>query len=892
MEEDMNSRKKVYVVPHSHWDREWYFTIEDSNILLSENMPYLMDVLEKDMDYTSYTFDAQLSVVEELVKIYPEEKERLKKLVSDKRIFIGPWYTQTDSILVNKESIIRNLLYGTRLGNKYGHSMKVGYLPDIFGQNAYLPSIFNGFDMEYSILQRGIYIDDLRGNLNFKWVSPDNESVGANNIFLGYGPGKFLSSDNQYIQDKLIPMLEKLESLNRDCDNLLLPCGGDQVLVRKHFPQTIKELNEKQDKYEFVLSDYETFMKDTWTNDFDNKIHGELIACEKSRIHNTIKSQRYDIKYLNTLVENKILYVLEPLSVIGKFSGISYKSRWLDIMWKLLFDAHAHDSIGGCNSDETNRDIVTRLEKVNVMCDDIINIVKKQITIAISKYLNRDNILVVFNTKNKCMNEIIEAVVFTKEKDFTINTIDKETVEFTINNQEVISGGKQILVTAEGEKEVELLGYYRTEIRLANVNVKPMGFTTLVINQDSKETADMLVVSNDMSIENDLYELIFDNNNLLLVNKSTNERIDNIVHFENCGDYGDSYDFSTLGNDKDILATKAELLEVSKSNLVQTMKLKHSIELPFDIEARKLNKKSTILEIITKIEVRNGENFIRVSHDIENTVKDHRLRVVYNTNIKSKVSLSDQGFSAITRQNYNMYLDNWKERKFAEKPVCIYGLENFVALKDNSNTFALVTKGIKEYEILEDSKIALTLYRSVGLLGRDNLAWRPGRASGINNKVVYTKDAQLLNKKLKFEYAIYYDESDEDVAELFDVTDKFINKYTTYQNQDLNLFEERLERFEIPKDNTINLSSYSLFNIDNDDVFMSVCKESYEKDGVIVRLFNPTSEAKEVSINSKYIKDIKITNLYERELDTLDSNVQIKAKGYITLKLLGGEYNE
>ncbi len=103
----------------------------------------------------------------------------------------------------------------------------------------------------------------------------------------------------------------------------------------------------------------------------------------------------------------------------------------------------------------------------------------------------------------------------------------------------------------------------------------------------------------------------------------------------------------------------------------------------------------------------------------------------------------------------------------------------------------------------------------------------------------------------------------------------------------MNLFEERLERFEIPKYHTINLSSYSLFNIDNDDVFMSVCKESYEEDGVIVRLFNPTNEAKEVSINSEYIKDIKITNLYERELDTLDSNVQIKAKGYITLKLLG-----
>lgn len=883
-------KKKVYVVPHSHWDREWYFTIEDSNILLSENMPYLMDVLEHDKEYKSYTFDAQLSVVEELIKLYPEEQERLKNLVSDKRIFIGPWYTQTDSILVNKESIIRNLLYGTRLGNKYGHSMKVGYLPDIFGQNAYLPSIFKGFDIQDSVLQRGVYTEDLKENLNFKWVSPDNESVRANNIYLGYGPGKFLSSDGVYIEEKLIPMLEKLESLNKDCNNLLLPAGGDQVLVREHFPQTIKELNEKQDKYEFLLSDYETFMNDTWTKDFDNEIHGELVACEKSRIHNTIKSQRYDIKYLNTVVENKILYVLEPLGVIGKSLGISYKTRWLDIIWKLLFDAHAHDSIGGCNSDDTNRDILTRLQKVNVMCDGIANIIKKQITIAVSKYLNREDILLLFNTNAKDSDEVIESVVFTKEKDIEIKTLEGKFVDFIINNQEILSGGKQVLVTAEGEKEVELPGYYRTEIRLTGIPVKAMGFVTLVVGQGEKDSTNSLIESNDNKIENDKYAISFKNRNVSLVNKSNNEKIENLIYFENCGDYGDSYDFSPLDMDKDILIKEAHIIDVRKSNLVQIMKLKHSIELPFNIEERKLNINSKTLEITTKIEMRKGENFIRISHDIDNNIKDHRVRVVYNTNITSKISLSDQGFSAIKRENQNKYIDTWREREFAEKPVSIYGLENFVAIKNDNNTFGIVTEGIKEYEILEDSKIALTLYRSVGILGRDNLAWRPGRASGINNKVVYTKDAQLI-KNMKFEYAIYFDKSNEDASELFKVTDKFIKKYTTYQNQNLNLFEERLERFEIPKNHNINLSSYSLFKIDNKDVFMSVCKESYERDGIIVRLFNPTSSPNEISLKSEYINDIKITNLYERELDDASDKIKIKPKGYITLKLLGGQYN-
>lgn len=168
-------KKKVYVVPHSHWDREWYFSIEDSNVLLSENIPYLMDVLEGDKEFSSYTFDAQLSIVEEYLKLYPEDRERIEKLIKDKRIFVGPWYTQTDSLLVNKESIVRNLLYGTRLGDKYGNSMKIGYLPDIFGQNQYLPSILKGFDIEDSVLQRGIYTEELNGNLNFTWTSPDGK---------------------------------------------------------------------------------------------------------------------------------------------------------------------------------------------------------------------------------------------------------------------------------------------------------------------------------------------------------------------------------------------------------------------------------------------------------------------------------------------------------------------------------------------------------------------------------------------------------------------------------------------------------------------------------------------------------------------------------------------
>ncbi|WP_315080736.1 glycoside hydrolase family 38 C-terminal domain-containing protein [uncultured Clostridium sp.] len=865
-------KKKVYVVPHSHWDREWYFSIEDSNVLLSENIPYLMDVLEGDKEFSSYTFDAQLSIVEEYLKLYPEDRERLEKLIKDKRIFVGPWYTQTDSLLVNKESIVRNLLYGTRLGDKYGNSMKIGYLPDIFGQNQYLPSILKGFGIEDSVLQRGIYTEELNGNLNFTWTSPDGEKVNANNIFLGYGPGKFLDSDDKYIEEKLFPMLEKLEGLNKDSNNILLPAGGDQVLVRKRFPAIVKELNEKQDKYEFILSDYEEFMKDTWTNkNFENEINGELIACQKSRIHNTIKSQRYDIKKGNYDVENKILYILEPLATIGKSLGLKYPTPWIDTMWKLLFDVHAHDSIGGCNSDETNKEIINRIEKVDRIASDLVNIIKKQITNAVSKKLKKDNIVLIFNTKVKNSRENVKTVIFTNNNTFEVIDLNGEKVEFSLIKSEYLSGGKQVVVTAEGEKEIELLGYYRSEILIKNMELPAIGYKTLLINEVEKMEEDILMVQASNHIENEVFKVDVEAGVISILNKITGEKTINALYFEEDEDAGDSYDFSPTEDGKLSVINEFEVLEVKKSKAIQIMELQH---------------KKGERKVETVIELRLGEEFIRVNHKINNTIENHRVRVVLNTGINSKSSLSDEGYSLIERNNENKYINTWREDGFAEAPVPVYALENIVSLKEEDKLYTVMAKGIKEYEVLEDSKIALTLFRSVGLLGRDNLLWRPGRASGINNKVVYTKDAQML-KEMSFEYAITLGRIKNDFEnKLFNTLDKYLDRYTSYQLQKLNLFEERVERFEIPL-NLKNINDeYSLFSIDNKYAIQSVLKESYEKDGFILRLFNPGEKEIKVNLTKENGKNIFLTNLYERVLEEVKDEVVIKPRGYVTIKMI------
>ncbi len=883
----MTNKKKVYVVPHSHWDREWYFTIEDSNVLLVENLDYLMDVLEKDPAYNGYVFDAQMSVVDEYLKIRPEQRERLQKLVAAKRIFVGPWYTQTDSLLVNKESIIRNLLYGTRMASEMGHSMNNGYLPDIFGQNMYLPSMFEGFGMDYSILQRGIYSDQLKGDLNFTWRSPDGKSVKANNIYFGYGPGKFLAADEEYHHERLIPLLDKLAAMNKSTDNLLLPAGGDQVLVRKHFPETVEALNEKDDKYEYILSDFETFMKETWEEEalFENVIEGELIASQKSRIHNTIRSQRYDLKKLNYDVENKILYVLEPLAVIGKSLGLSYPQRWLDSMWKMLFDVHAHDSIGGCNSDDTNHDIIVRLEKVNRIADGLINIIKKQLTKAICVQTGQENISVIFHTNDKPYTGLVEKVLFTKETTFELQSLQGNSVPFELLSQEYISGGKKIVVTAEGEKEVEVPGYYRSVIQAKVSSIPAMGYTTLLVEEH--ETAVTKVqASEETFIENNQYRVTFENEILTLENKQTKQKLVDFIRFENVADAGDSYDFSPLKDDQPIYWNKAKLVEVKKGEFSQKLVVEFTAELPVELNGEERSENKNTFKLVTTLTLQEGEEMVRVHHGIDNTCKDHRVRVLLSTGLEHvSHSYADQAFSVIERPVVQPYLEDWRDKGFAEAPVPIYPLENFVGVTSENASFATITKGIKEYEVLsETNELALTLFRSVGLLGRDNLEWRPGRASGINNKVVYTPDAQL-QQELEFEYSIVWNGSEMNKTELFSKTDYYRKHYTTYQNQSLNTFEERLERFELPLPVKELQPDISLFHIDNEAVFMSTCKQGYEGKGVIARFFNPTEEVQRFSIATEMFPDQIITNLYEAEQGKVDGEIEIPPKGYVTIKL-------
>ncbi len=77
----MKAVSRVHITPHMHWDREWYFTTEESRILLVNNMEEILCRLEQDNEYKYYVLDGQTAILEDYFAVKPENKDRVKKQV-------------------------------------------------------------------------------------------------------------------------------------------------------------------------------------------------------------------------------------------------------------------------------------------------------------------------------------------------------------------------------------------------------------------------------------------------------------------------------------------------------------------------------------------------------------------------------------------------------------------------------------------------------------------------------------------------------------------------------------------------------------------------------------------------------------------------------------------
>ena len=148
--------RRIVIVPHTHWDREWYKSYQDFRLALVELIDNLLPLLEQDASYPHFMLDGQMAVVDDYLEVRPEAEERLRALAAAGRLSMGPWYILMDEFLASGETIVRNLQMGIERGAAFGGVMDVGYLPDMFGHIAQMPQILRLAGFDDAVVWRGV----------------------------------------------------------------------------------------------------------------------------------------------------------------------------------------------------------------------------------------------------------------------------------------------------------------------------------------------------------------------------------------------------------------------------------------------------------------------------------------------------------------------------------------------------------------------------------------------------------------------------------------------------------------------------------------------------------------------------------------------------------------
>ena len=236
--------RRVAIVPHTHWDREWYSPFQAFRLRLVEILDDLLPRLEADPSYAHFLLDGQMAVVDDYLAVRPGAEARLRHLASTGRLAMGPWYVLMDEFLVSGETIVRDLQLGLERAARFGGAMPVGYLPDMFGHVAQMPQLLQLFGFDDAVVWRGVPLAVDR--TAFWWSSPDGSTVRAEYLPNGYGNGAVLPDDGKALLERISSWIDSQHEIVRDAPVLIMN-GSDHLAPQAFLGNVVSEANAVQD---------------------------------------------------------------------------------------------------------------------------------------------------------------------------------------------------------------------------------------------------------------------------------------------------------------------------------------------------------------------------------------------------------------------------------------------------------------------------------------------------------------------------------------------------------------------------------------------------------------------------------------------------------------------
>jgi mannosylglycerate hydrolase len=748
----------VTLVPHTHWDREWYSPFQTFRLKLVHVVDQVLDVLEDDPSFAHFLLDGQTAMVDDYLEVRPEAESRIRRLALAGRLGLGPWHSQPDEFMVSGETLVRNLQAGMARAAELGGAMAVGYLPDSFGHIAQMPQLLRQAGIRHAVVFRGV--PDAVWSTGFWWEAPDGTRVRAEHLILSYTNAYRLADD----PDALLARARDLEAAlgDRRVGGLLLMNGGDHEAARYWAGKTVAEANRGSDGHlRFVITGLQEYLEGqpveglpTWA--------GELRMSGPSTVIMGVTSNRMDVKLATAAAERAVERRAEPLSAL-LLPARDYPERLLGMAWRRLLDNAAHDSSCACSSDEVVDQVLVRYAEAREIGEGL---AAEAVQALAAQVTAPGGSLLVVNPSGHTRSGLVRVAIAGRGpvhfespggEPLATQVLDTqqllEMVSHTIGNeteavldlfgQHTFAGhlvtrwrlepdGAELVLemAAPGEGLADLTeprdwllaraahpSENDVRVKLLQPPVRDViamagpvpGFGWASYSVVEGEGPSSGVGAGEGWIRNEHLRVEVDSDDgTFAVTNADGLRVAGLNRYVDGGDGGDTYNWSPPLDDVLVDRPTDVGVELAEAGPVRA-RLVVTSRYPWPVPT----------EVRTTLDLVTGEPMVRVETEFLNAHRDHRLRAHFPLPATVTGSDAESAFAVVHRGLIH-------EGNPLEVGLPTYPARRFVDCSDGEVGLAIVHDGLGEYEVIEDGReLAFTLLRTVGFLSRDDGKLRP-----------------------------------------------------------------------------------------------------------------------------------------------------------------------
>jgi hypothetical protein len=782
--------RTVAIVPHTHWDREWYKPYQDFRLALVELLDTLIPLLERDAGYPCFMLDGQMAVVDDYLEVRPEAEERLRRLAAAGRISMGPWYILMDEFLSSGETIVRNLQMGFERGAAFGGVMDVGYLPDMFGHIAQMPQVLRLAGFRDAVVWRGVPSQVTKNA--FDWEAPDGSSVRAEYLPVGYGNGAALPDDAKALVRRTRDNVDEVADFL--IGDLLVMNGSDHLMPQPGLGRVVAEANDLQDELHFEVTSIPGYLSSA-RRDGLQRVHGELRSGFRTNMLMGVTSNRVDVKRVGALAARELERRAEPLAALFQ-PAAEYPERLLELAWREMVRNSAHDSICACSVEDVVDAVLHRYAEARTIAAGLAQRAVKALTRSLAEAGPS-----VLNPSSRARPGVVELVVpadgpapdrvqVLSERSGLPGTmvLDADTVRTVLGmlqgprisddawvhdvRVEETEEGIDVTVSVGTEEKPNVPIAEAKQDVYTRLGARPDAVVRVSMDQPStrKITARVAevpgygwrafepapLVRPVVVSENGVVVL---SNGLVRVEVDTADgtfALDGVPEYGRLvdgGDYGDSYNYSPPRQDSLVDTPVAVALSVTERGPVRARaRITTTYEWPDHVDASSQARVGgQRVEVDTDLELRADDPVVRVTTSFVNPSRDHRLRVHLPLPEAAPHSRAESAFAVVTRG------------LTAEGRADEFGLPTAPASRFvTAGRLTAAHEGVCEYELIdvepgpdgdEARTLALTVLRSTGMLSRLGMAYRPFPAGPMTP----VDGLQMAGARVTLRYALELD---------------------------------------------------------------------------------------------------------------------------------------